>query len=135
MPRYTVHFSDKTSMIISQEDGEWLKDQLLLPKSPERVDLNGILYKTSTISKLEPEKRWQSDIPTMTHEQFKQLSGGCRGTNSIAKAIIRVAVQNKVIPKLKDPAWRQEIRDALWAEYPDKKWCDPDKKSCGCATI
>lgn len=135
MPRFTVHFSDKTSITLSQEDGEWLKDQLLLPRSPERVDLNGVLYKTSTISKIEPEKRWASDIPTMKIEQWKQLTGGCRGKNSIARSIIKVAVQNRVIPKLKDPEWRKEMRAALWKEYPDTKWCDPEKNSCGCDTL
>lgn len=130
---YVIKFRDRTSKTISKDRGELLKEALL--GSAKMVDIDDKLIRASEILSVEPEKRWQSDIPTMTHEQFKQLSGGCRGTNSIAKAIIKVAVTRKMIPKLADPQWRKEIREALWTEYPDTKWCDPDKQFCGCATI
>lgn len=130
---YVIKFRDRTSKTISQERAELLKEALL--GSAKMVDIDDKLIRASEILSVEPEKRWASDIPTMKIEQWKQLTSGCRGKNSIARSIIKVAVKNRVIPKLKDPEWRKEMRAALWKEYPDTKWCDPEKNSCGCDTL
>lgn len=123
---YAVILSDGTSIVVTQEQGEKLK-QLKLDESPTLpVDVNGNVYELSRIKMVRKANETISD-------QHPDYSNRCVGKKSIqAEIMFEIYRDNPKTwrEKVGDKRLREDIRKRLWTESDD--WCDSVAGTCVC---
>lgn len=126
---YAITFFDKSEVIVDSAKGEKLKEAITGSNPPEHITLNGNVYKVSQITSITASSALpnvQDAIKAFEAQPDKQLAEGPQyicGSNSLQLQIIRYAHERKEIRKLKDPSYRDKVRQALLKKYPGK-YCD-----------
>ena len=125
---YNVTFRDKTSIIISNERGDKLKE-ILAANKPQMLDLEGNMYRSSEIVSV---KQAIESNATLITDPFRQIEESkCKAQYSIQKEINHIALAEKNWAKLiQDTKWREQVRAQLWEQ--SDQWCDYKKGACAC---
>lgn len=123
---YRISFTDKTTLSVSNEQGEKIKAAQMLTTRPNYVNIDNNQYKLDKITKIEY-------VPEVEAVPRVMIDSG-RKTNhekSIHKAIYTMF--QKELQKPDRRGW-QEFRDKaydyLYSQSPD--WCDDRKGTCVC---
>lgn len=131
---FEVQFRDRTSTLIEPLEGERLKQMLLTQKTPRNIELNGELYNTTQIVAVKRAVGSTVDKPDYDKPVLTAgATSGCRGVNSIARELMRIASQQKNFKLLADKKWRATQTAVL--KESGRKFCDSAKGVCECPPV
>jgi hypothetical protein len=119
---YKVTLRDRTEIVVPQQAGSRLKEYWLSLKRPTPIDINGEAYSSSEIVSI----RRAANAGELPLGEEKQLPAGPKyqcGEHSLQHAINKYAKQKREVSNLSDEAYRDRVRTALLAKYPNK-FCD-----------
>lgn len=141
---YQITFKDRSSITVSNERGEKIKELRFDGKKDTPIDIDGNLYLVGSISKVEQVADPVIANPWANEKQLPLTTKPCRAQYSIQQTINRLAVkfgghQSEYNPEgvkwsklISDSDWRDMMRQVLLKKAPDAKWCDYKAGKCAC---
>jgi hypothetical protein len=131
---YTITLKDKTELTVTDKEAEEVMK--MISQKIEFIILSGQMYSRTTIAKVEKGGSHVKNVFPEAKQLNEPLKYNCvlAGT-SIQLSIHRIIKQKhpKDWPKhVNNKEYREKLRLALRAKYPNKKWCDHKENEHSC---